>query len=104
MSIASYYHQRDVLSRNPVVGYHVFRYGSDNWTNAFSSSNSVVFIHFSVRLGTPSFHHQYLSLTYLAGDVDVGRFRAAKGLGRWWMAFGRRRKNVEDNWQRREPT
>ena len=71
MSIASYYHQRDVLSRNPVVGYHVFRYGSDNWTNAFSSSNSVVFIHFSVRLGTPSFHHQYLSLTYLPGSYQL---------------------------------
>ena len=67
MSIASYYHQRDVLSRNPVVGYHVFRYGSDNWTNVFSSPNSGVLTHSSVRLGSPSFYQHNTSLTYVCG-------------------------------------
>ena len=67
MSIDTHDHQHDVVSRIPVCGYDITRYGSDNRTNAFSSPNSVVLIQSSVRSSSPSFHHSSLAVTVISG-------------------------------------
>ena len=67
MSIAVHDHQHDAVSRIPVCGYDVTRYGSDNRTNAFSSSYSIVFINSSVESRTSSFHHPYITVMKVSG-------------------------------------
>ena len=67
MSIDTHDHQHDVVSRIPVCGYDITRYGSDNRTIALSSSYSIVFINSSVQSRTSSFRHPYITVMKVSG-------------------------------------
>ena len=67
MSVAFHYHQRDVLSRNHVVGNGTIRYGSDNRTIAFSSSNPTILAHSFVKTSFYSFHHPWIAVINVLG-------------------------------------
>ena len=69
-SIAIHDHRCDVLPRISVCSNDATRYGCENRTNAFSSSNSTMLIHLSVRSSSPSSHHPCSSLTNVS-DCDT---------------------------------
>ena len=64
----------DLLSRIPVVGNGIVRYGSENRTITFSSLNSNVLINSSVISSSPSLCHSCCTLMKLSGCYQLSVF------------------------------
>ena len=65
MSIAFHDLQRDVVSRNPLVGNDIFRHGSDNHANAIFSYCINSFVNSSDLASSKLFHHPCLAVTIM---------------------------------------